>query len=87
MSSTQQHQIDWFRLITHTSSGSLNKIVKRNLFYTLFTKYKSRSSKGVNSEKHRPTEQYVQDMTKILHDAENCNFGAHGFNIHTLAGT
>ena len=27
-------------------------MVKRNLFYTLFTMYKSRPSKSVNSEKH-----------------------------------
>ena len=28
---------DRFRLITQTSSGSLNKMVERNVFYTLFT--------------------------------------------------
>ena len=53
-------------------------LVKRNLFYTLFTKLKSSSSKGCKQRK-TPTQQYVQDMTKILHDAENCTFGANGF--------
>ena len=56
-------------------------MVKRNLFYTLFTKFKSRSSKGVNSEKHLHNSTCRISMTKILHDAENCIFGAHGFNV------
>ena len=30
-------------------------MVQSNLFYTLFTKYKSRPSKGVNREKHLHT--------------------------------
>ena len=33
--------LDSFLLIMQISSGSLNKMVKRNLFYTLFTKCKS----------------------------------------------
>ena len=63
VSSTKQHILSscflFLRpvssLITQTSKGSLNKMVKRNLFWTLFTKYKSRSSEGVNSENTYPT--------------------------------
>ena len=45
----------------------------------------NRSSKGVNSEKHLHNSPSVQDMTKTLHDAENCNFGAHGFNVKSVS--
>ena len=57
-------------------------MVKRNLFYTLLTKYKSRSSKGVNSEKHLHNSMC---RTKILHDAENCTFEAHRFNVKSVS--
>ena len=49
-------------------------MVKWNLFYTLFSMYKIvfHGQQGCEQRK-TPTQQYVQDMTKILHDAENCN--------------
>ena len=53
-------------------------MVRRNLFYISLPKYKSRQQ-GCEQRK-TPTQQYVQDMTEILHDAENCSFGDNGFN-------
>ena len=72
VSSTQQQILsacsiffNWFCLITQTSSGSLNKMDKRNLFYTVIYRVQIMFQLGCEQGK-TPTESYVQDMTKIL---------------------
>ena len=51
VSSTQQQNLstlsDRYGLITQASSGSLNKMVKRNLFYTIFLQSTNHVPAGV----------------------------------------
>lgn len=58
-----------------------NKVIRKYWFQIQITFFLT--SKGVNSEKHQDN-QYVQDMTDILHDNE-FNFETYGFNIKSLS--
>ena len=76
MSSTQQQILstclilnDRFRLITQTSSGSLKNMDKRNLFFTYIHRVQITFQLGCEQRK-TPTENYEQDMTKILRNMQ-----------------
>ena len=80
MSSRQQQILstclilnDRFRLITQTSSGSLKNMDKRNLFFTYIHGVQITFQLGCEEQK-TPTENYVQDVTKILRNIQGAAY-------------
>lgn len=71
----------YFRDLSTLSSLKKNKVIRKYWFQIQITFFLT--SKGVNSEKHQDN-QYVQDMTDILHGNE-FNFETYGFNIKSLS--
>ena len=74
MGSTQQQILSTylirFRLITQTSSGSLkNMDKKKTLFFTYIHRVQITFQLGCEQRK-TPTENEMQDMTKILHNVQ-----------------